>query len=195
MLLVGFLEVITIEESRINIPQDKTNILFSGTVEVVKTVIMDQVVGKHRHNTFTGESNQICSKIGPSHPKVFAVGSPTEALKGHIHNLVTKRRLMSRSPNFEAASTRTCLYRYVTKSCGMGYCIEIKMEKPAGWNSAFCDLQFCFGVKGFLVIASQSTNGVFLDALKASKLLSAVTTALLNCSSLRPTFVPVHDPS
>ncbi|KAI3521822.1 hypothetical protein L1887_11296 [Cichorium endivia] len=36
---------------------------------------------------------------------------------------------------------------------------------------------------------------VILDSPEASKLLSAVAIAFLNCSSLWPTFVPVHDPS
>ncbi|XP_060667833.1 uncharacterized protein LOC107411504 isoform X2 [Ziziphus jujuba] len=84
----------------------------------------------------------------------------------------------------------------VTKS----YCIEYYFKtnndaKVVDWNSTSHDLQLCFGVKEFLVIAPQSASGVVLDTPEASKLLSAVAIALSNCSSLWPAFVPVHDPS
>ncbi|KAG2333340.1 hypothetical protein Bca52824_004520 [Brassica carinata] len=62
-------------------------------------------------------------------------------------------------------------------------------------NSNSHDLQLCFGVKDFLLIAPQSASGVLLDAPESSKLLSAVAIALSNCASLWPAFVPVHDPS
>ncbi|KAK4403990.1 Rab3 GTPase-activating protein catalytic subunit [Sesamum angolense] len=67
--------------------------------------------------------------------------------------------------------------------------------KGADWDQTLHDLQLCFGVKEFLVIAPQSASGVVLDAPEASKLLSAVAIALSNCSCLWPAFVPVHDPS
>jgi Rab3 GTPase-activating protein catalytic subunit len=63
------------------------------------------------------------------------------------------------------------------------------------WNSNSHDLQLCFGVKDFLLIAPQSASGVLLDTPESSKLLSAVAIALSNCGSLWPAFVPVHDPS
>ncbi|KAE8729082.1 Rab3 GTPase-activating protein catalytic subunit isoform 2 [Hibiscus syriacus] len=55
--------------------------------------------------------------------------------------------------------------------------------------------KLCFGVKEFLVISPQSASGVVLDSAEATKLLSAVSIALSNCSSLWPAFVPVHAPS
>ncbi|KAK7322542.1 hypothetical protein VNO77_25927 [Canavalia gladiata] len=77
--------------------------------------------------------------------------------------------------------------------------IETKALAKGLLDILFGDMQkgikFCFGVKKFLVIASQSASSVVLDGLEACKLLSAVTVALLNCSSLWPTFVLVHDPS
>ncbi|XP_024011713.1 rab3 GTPase-activating protein catalytic subunit isoform X2 [Eutrema salsugineum] len=63
------------------------------------------------------------------------------------------------------------------------------------WNSNSHDLQLCFGVKDFLLIAPQSASGVLLDSPESSKLLSSVAIALSNCASLWPAFVPVHDPS
>ncbi|ESW18813.1 hypothetical protein PHAVU_006G072400 [Phaseolus vulgaris] len=89
--------------------------------------------------------------------------------------------------------------KYAMKS----YCMEFYFKtdpdvdagKLADWNFDLHDLQLCFGVKEFLVIAPQSASGVVLDAPEASKLLSAVAIALSNCSSLWPAFVPVHDPS
>ncbi|XP_028768976.1 rab3 GTPase-activating protein catalytic subunit isoform X2 [Neltuma alba] len=86
--------------------------------------------------------------------------------------------------------------KYAMKS----YCMEYYFEsnpngKAAERNFNLHDLQLCFGVKDFLVIAPQSASGVVLDAPEASKLLSAIAIALSNCSSLWPAFVPVHDPS
>ncbi|KAK2643403.1 hypothetical protein Ddye_025166 [Dipteronia dyeriana] len=86
--------------------------------------------------------------------------------------------------------------KYLLKSYGMEYYFEVnKSGKVTDWDSIFHDLQLCFGVKEFLVIAPQSASGVVLDAPEASKLLSAIAIALSNCSSLWPAFVPVHDPS
>ncbi|KAL5748150.1 hypothetical protein ACOSQ2_025447 [Xanthoceras sorbifolium] len=86
--------------------------------------------------------------------------------------------------------------KYLMKSYGMEYYFEVnKSGKVTGWDDIFHDLQLCFGVKEFLVIAPQSASGVVLDAPEASKLLSAAAIALSNCSSLWPAFVPVHDPS
>ncbi|CAI8596976.1 unnamed protein product [Vicia faba] len=86
--------------------------------------------------------------------------------------------------------------KYAMKSYSMEYYFETNSAgKPANWNFDLHDLQLCFGVKEFLVIAPQSASGVVLDAPEASKLLSAVAIALSNCSSLWPAFVPVHDPS
>ncbi|KAL2568221.1 hypothetical protein AAZV13_18G054300 [Glycine max] len=89
--------------------------------------------------------------------------------------------------------------KYAMKS----YCMEFYFKtdpdvdagKLADWNFDLHDLQLCFGVKEFLVIAPQSASGVVLDAPESSKLLSAIAIALSNCSSLWPAFVPVHDPS
>ncbi|KAG4989258.1 hypothetical protein JHK85_032241 [Glycine max] len=114
--------------------------------------------------------------------------------------------------------------KYAMKS----YCMEFYfMTDPDGkladWNFDLHDLQLCFGVKEFLVIAPQSASGVILDAPESSKLLSAIAIALSNCSSLvyiniwvcvlsrffskevtvlwdsnfmvYRAFVPVHDPS
>ncbi|XP_059431340.1 uncharacterized protein LOC132164795 [Corylus avellana] len=87
--------------------------------------------------------------------------------------------------------------KYASKS----YCMEYYFEKTnndskiSDWNFTLHELQLCFGVKEFLVIAPQSASGVVLDAPEASKLLSAVAIAMSNCSSLLPAFVPVHDPS
>ncbi|XP_027930589.1 rab3 GTPase-activating protein catalytic subunit isoform X2 [Vigna unguiculata] len=86
--------------------------------------------------------------------------------------------------------------KYAMKS----YCMEFYFKTDpdgeiADWNFDLHDLQLCFGVNEFLVIAPQSASGVVLDAPEASKLLSAVAIALSNCSSLWPAFVPVHDPS
>ncbi|KAF8082999.1 hypothetical protein N665_0798s0037 [Sinapis alba] len=84
------------------------------------------------------------------------------------------------------------------------YCMEFYFQiddngsQQAGFgdsNSSSHDLQLCFGVKDFLLIAPQSASGVLLDAPESSKLLSAVAVALSNCASLWPAFVPVHDPS
>ncbi|KAF7824754.1 rab3 GTPase-activating protein catalytic subunit isoform X1 [Senna tora] len=86
--------------------------------------------------------------------------------------------------------------KYALKSYCMEYYFESTSDgKAIEWNSNLHDLQLCFGVKEFLVIAPQSASGVVLDAPEASKLLSAVAIALSNCSSLWPAFVPVHDPS
>ncbi|XP_057428857.1 uncharacterized protein LOC130722215 isoform X3 [Lotus japonicus] len=86
--------------------------------------------------------------------------------------------------------------KYAMKSYCMEYYFETKPDgKPADWNFDLHDVQLCFGVKEFLVIAPQSASGVVLDPPEASKLLSAVAIALSNCSSLWPAFVPVHDPS
>ncbi|XP_019439248.1 PREDICTED: rab3 GTPase-activating protein catalytic subunit-like isoform X2 [Lupinus angustifolius] len=88
--------------------------------------------------------------------------------------------------------------KYAMKSYYMEYYFETNPDdggKPAGWNFDLHDMQLCFGVKEFLVIAPQSASGVVLDAPEASKLLSSVAIALSNCSSLWPAFVPVHDPS
>ncbi|KAL0533542.1 hypothetical protein IC582_027576 [Cucumis melo] len=67
--------------------------------------------------------------------------------------------------------------------------------KVVDWELNLHELQLCFGVQEFLVIAPQSISGVILDSPEASKLLSAVAIALTNCSSFWPAFVPVHDPS
>ncbi|KAJ0261459.1 Rab3 GTPase-activating protein catalytic subunit [Hirschfeldia incana] len=84
------------------------------------------------------------------------------------------------------------------------YCMELYFQiddngsQQAGfgdWDSSSHDLQLCFGVKDFLLIAPQSASGVLLDAPESSKLLSAVAIALSNCASLWPVFVPVHNPS
>lgn len=87
--------------------------------------------------------------------------------------------------------------KYASKSYCMEYYFEKtnKESKSSDWNFSLHELQLCFGVKEFLVIAPQSASGVVLDAPEASKLLSAVAIALTNCSSLFPAFVPVHDPS
>ncbi|KAK7301624.1 hypothetical protein RJT34_12493 [Clitoria ternatea] len=88
--------------------------------------------------------------------------------------------------------------KYAMKNYCMEYYFETKSDdagKPTDWNFNLHDLQLCFGVKEFLVIAPQSASGVVLDAPEASKLLSAVAIALSNCSNLWPAFVPVHDPS
>ncbi|KAL5580672.1 hypothetical protein UlMin_013114 [Ulmus minor] len=84
----------------------------------------------------------------------------------------------------------------VTKSYCMEYYFETNNDgKSIGWDSTSHDLQLCFGVREFLVIAPQSASGVVLGAPEASKLLSAVAIALSNCSSMWPAFVPVHHPS
>ncbi|XP_023522736.1 rab3 GTPase-activating protein catalytic subunit isoform X3 [Cucurbita pepo subsp. pepo] len=70
-----------------------------------------------------------------------------------------------------------------------------KHGKVVDWELSLHELQLCFGVQEFLVIAPQSISGVILDSPEASKLLSAVAIALTNCSSFWPAFVPVHDPS
>ncbi|MED6179625.1 hypothetical protein PIB30_002450 [Stylosanthes scabra] len=86
--------------------------------------------------------------------------------------------------------------KYDMKSYYMEYYFESNPDAIHGeWNFDLHDLQLCFGVKEFLVIAPQSASGVLLDAPEASKLLSAVAIALSNCSSLWPAFVPVHDPT
>ncbi|TKY47194.1 Rab3 GTPase-activating protein catalytic subunit [Spatholobus suberectus] len=89
--------------------------------------------------------------------------------------------------------------KYAMKSYCMEYYFKTNPDVDAGkladWSCGLHDLQLCFGVKEFLVIAPQSASGVVLDAPEASKLLSAVAIALSNCSSLWPAFVPVHDPS
>ncbi|MED6109142.1 hypothetical protein PIB30_030927 [Stylosanthes scabra] len=86
--------------------------------------------------------------------------------------------------------------QYEVKSYCMEYYFENKSGgKSADWISTLHDLQLCFGVKEFLLIAPQSASGVVLDAPEASKLLSAVAIALSNSSSLWPAFVPVHDPT
>ncbi|KAL3838238.1 hypothetical protein ACJIZ3_022829 [Penstemon smallii] len=87
-------------------------------------------------------------------------------------------------------------FKYAMKSYCMEYYFETNNDgKVADWNQILHDLQLSFGVKDFLVIAPQSASGVVLDAPEASKLLSAVSIALTNCSCLWPAFVPVHDPS
>ncbi|GAV66569.1 Rab3-GTPase_cat domain-containing protein [Cephalotus follicularis] len=86
--------------------------------------------------------------------------------------------------------------KHAMKSYYMEFYFEINNNgKVADWDYTLHDLQLCFGVKEFLVIAPQSASGVLLNAPEASKLLSAVAIALSNCSSLWPAFVPVHDPS
>lgn len=86
--------------------------------------------------------------------------------------------------------------KYAMKSYNMEYYFETSSGgKIADGDSTLHDLQLCFGVKDFLVIAPQSASGVVLDSPEASKLLSAIAIALTNCSSLWPAFVPVHDPS
>ncbi|CAK7330473.1 unnamed protein product [Dovyalis caffra] len=86
--------------------------------------------------------------------------------------------------------------KYALKSYNIEYYFETSSGgKIVDGNSTLHDLQLCFGVKDFVVIAPQSVSGVVLDSPEASKLLSAVAIALTNCSSLWPAFVPVHDPS
>ncbi|CAJ1960459.1 unnamed protein product [Sphenostylis stenocarpa] len=113
------------------------------------------------------------------------------------NNLLEKGAvLLEDSGNFYKVKSEM---KYAMKS----YCMEFYFKtdpdvdtgKHADWNFDLHDLQLCFGVKEFLVIAPQSASGVVLDAPEASKLLSAVAIALSNCSSLWPAFVPVHDPS
>ncbi|XP_058764166.1 uncharacterized protein LOC131637585 isoform X3 [Vicia villosa] len=109
-------------------------------------------------------------------------------------NLMVKGAvLLDDSGNLYKVTSET---KYAMKSYSMEYYFETNSAgKPANWNFDLHDLQLCFGVKEFLVIAPQSASGVVLDAPEASKLLSAVAIALSNCSSLWPAFVPVHDPS
>ncbi|KAK9028970.1 hypothetical protein V6N11_026100 [Hibiscus sabdariffa] len=86
--------------------------------------------------------------------------------------------------------------KIAAKVYSMEYYFEVSNNgKTADWNSTLHDLHLCFGVKEFLVISPQSASGVVLDAPEATKLLSTVSIALSNCSSLWPAFVPVHDPS
>lgn len=86
--------------------------------------------------------------------------------------------------------------KYAMKSYCMEYHFETDSDgRIADWDCSLHDLQLCFGVKDFLVIAPQSASGVILDAPESSKLLSSVAIALSNCSSMWPAFVPVHDPS
>ncbi|XP_062015317.1 uncharacterized protein LOC133731891 isoform X1 [Rosa rugosa] len=86
--------------------------------------------------------------------------------------------------------------KFAVKSYCMEYYFGSKNDgKVMDWDPRLHDLQLCFGVKDFLVIAPQSASGVVLDAPEASKLLSAVAIALSNCSSLWPAFVPVHVPA
>ncbi|KAJ4972408.1 hypothetical protein NE237_005507 [Protea cynaroides] len=86
--------------------------------------------------------------------------------------------------------------KYGKKSYCMEYFFEANSNgESLDWNDDLHDLQLCFGVKKFLVIAPISASGVVLDAPEASKLLSAVSIALSNCDSTWPAFVPVHDPS
>ncbi|XP_010483449.1 PREDICTED: rab3 GTPase-activating protein catalytic subunit-like [Camelina sativa] len=94
--------------------------------------------------------------------------------------------------------------KHELKDVSKSYCMEFYFlidndgSQQAGidnWNSNSHDLQLCFGVKDFLLIAPQSASGVLLDTPESSKLLSAVAIALSNCGSLWPAFVPVHDPS
>ncbi|KAG7534724.1 Rab3 GTPase-activating protein catalytic subunit [Arabidopsis thaliana x Arabidopsis arenosa] len=94
--------------------------------------------------------------------------------------------------------------KHELKNVAKSYCMEFYFQienngsQQAGignWNSNSHDLQLCFGVKDFLLIAPQSASGVLLDTPESSKLLSAVAIALSNCGSLWPAFVPVHDPS
>ncbi|XP_031388394.1 rab3 GTPase-activating protein catalytic subunit isoform X2 [Punica granatum] len=86
--------------------------------------------------------------------------------------------------------------KYAMKSYITEYFFETNNNgKMADWNDTLHDVQLCFGVKDFLVIAPQSASGVILDTPESSKLLSAVAIALSNCSSMWPAFVPVHDPS
>ncbi|MED6126942.1 hypothetical protein PIB30_083332 [Stylosanthes scabra] len=74
--------------------------------------------------------------------------------------------------------------KYDMKNYYMEYYFETNPDvKHGDWNFDLHDLQLCFGVKEFLVIAPQSASGVLLDAPEASKLLSAVAIALSNCSS------------
>ncbi|KAI4368913.1 hypothetical protein MLD38_017416 [Melastoma candidum] len=86
--------------------------------------------------------------------------------------------------------------KYAMKSYCMEYYFGVRSDgKTAEWDSSLHDLQLCFGVRDFLMIAPQSASGVVLDSPESSKLLSAVAIALSNCSSTWPAFVPVHDPS
>ncbi|KAF3501819.1 hypothetical protein F2Q69_00044104 [Brassica cretica] len=94
--------------------------------------------------------------------------------------------------------------KYDLKNVTKSYCMEFYFQiddngsQQAGvdnWNTSSHDLQLCFGVKDFLLIAPQSASGVLLDTPESSKLLSSVAIALSNCASLWPAFVPVHDPS
>ncbi|GAB2274265.1 hypothetical protein Dimus_009030 [Dionaea muscipula] len=97
------------------------------------------------------------------------------------------------SDNLYKATTEL---KYDMKSYSMEYYFSHKHSgKVMGWDCTLHDLQLYFGVDEFLVIAPQSASGVVLDSPEASKLLSAVSIALSNCSSPLPAFVPVHDPS
>ncbi|CAN1843427.1 Rab3 GTPase-activating protein catalytic subunit [Linum perenne] len=74
--------------------------------------------------------------------------------------------------------------KYAMKSYFMEYFFETNTEaKFREWTCPVHDLQLCFGVQEFLVIAPQSASGVVLDSPEASKLLSAVAIALTNCCS------------
>ncbi|CAN8301333.1 unnamed protein product [Cochlearia groenlandica] len=95
--------------------------------------------------------------------------------------------------------------KYDLKNVAKSYCMEFYFQidsndsqqqaRIGNWNSNLHDLQLCFGVKDFLLIAPQSASRVLLDTPESSKLLSSVAIALSNCGSLWPAFVPVHDPS
>ncbi|XP_020273747.1 rab3 GTPase-activating protein catalytic subunit isoform X2 [Asparagus officinalis] len=86
--------------------------------------------------------------------------------------------------------------KYSMKLYCMEYYFEVfKDDKTEPWDDDLHKIQLSFGVSQFLVIAPLSASGVVLDAPESSKLLSAVATALSNCGSNWPAFVPVHDPS
>ncbi|KAL0750677.1 hypothetical protein Bca101_032680 [Brassica carinata] len=81
--------------------------------------------------------------------------------------------------------------KYDLKNVTKSYCMEFYFQiddngsQQAGvdnWNTSSHDLQLCFGVKDFLLIAPQSASGVLLDTPESSKLLSSVAIALSNCA-------------
>ncbi|XP_014489668.1 rab3 GTPase-activating protein catalytic subunit isoform X2 [Vigna radiata var. radiata] len=136
----------------------------------------------------------------------FTVASSWERFISEIETVL--RAWMSNAPNnllekgavLLEDSGNLCKVKSEMKYAMKSYCMEFYFKTDpdgeiADWNFDLHDLQLCFGVKEFLVIAPQSASGVVLDAPEASKLLSAVAIALSNCSSLWPAFVPVHDPS
>ncbi|XP_022150875.1 rab3 GTPase-activating protein catalytic subunit [Momordica charantia] len=136
----------------------------------------------------------------------FTIASSWERFISEIEAVC--RQWMADGPNnlLEKGATQleisTNLYKvkYDLKCDNKNYSMEYYFGnsnhgKLVDWELSLHELQLCFGVQEFLVIAPQSISGVILDSPEASKLLSAVAIALTNCSSFWPAFVPVHDPS